>query len=109
MSQASDTSLEPRKPSRTARVAQGLGIAAIGLTVTGVVLSQIGLPAMVGFRLFTLAILLGVVAALSGVVAIVLTRGGGAGRQQALVGTGLGVLMLVIVGALRLARQTRRD
>jgi hypothetical protein len=97
MSHATDTSLEGTKPSRTARAAQWLGVSALGLTVAGVLLSQIGLPAMVGFRLFTLAILLGLIAAISGIVGIVFTRGGVAGRSQALVGTGLGLLMLLIV------------
>jgi len=88
---------EATRSSRTAGIAQWLGVSAVGLTVAGVLLSQVGLPAMVGFRLFTLAILLGVIALLCGLVGIFLTRGGVAGRQKALIGAGLGVLMLAIV------------
>lgn len=90
---------EANRSSRTAGISKWLGIAAISLTVTGVLLSQLGLPAMVGFRLFTLAILLGVVALVCGIVGLFLTRGDVGGRTQALIGSGLGVLMLVIVVA----------
>jgi uncharacterized protein (DUF1499 family) len=84
--------------SRTARVAQWLGLSAPVLTIAGVGLSQAGLPAMVGFRLFTLAILLGLVALVVGIVGVVLTRGGVGGRGQALTGIACGVLMIAIVG-----------
>ena len=91
--------------SRTAAIAQWLGIAAIALTVAGVLLSQLGLPAMVGFRLFTLAILLGVIGLLVGFVGVFLTRGRVGGRQKAWVGLGLGPTMLptVVVAPARAA------
>jgi uncharacterized protein (DUF1499 family) len=88
---------EATRSSRTARIAQWLGVAALALSAVGVLLSQLGLPAMAGFRLFTLAILLGVVGLLCGLAGLFTTRGGVAGRQQALAGIGLGAIMIAIV------------
>jgi len=85
------------RSSRTARAAQLIGVAAPVLTLGGIGLSQLGMPAMVGFRLFTLAILLGLVALLVGIVGLFLTRGGVGGRNHALTGIALGVAMLAVV------------
>jgi uncharacterized protein (DUF1499 family) len=93
----SDSTEAAPKTSRTAKVASWLGIAAPVLSVGGVLLSQLGLPAMVGFRLFTLAILLGLLALLVGLVGLITTRGGVGGRGQALLGIGMGVVMLAVV------------
>ena len=86
------------QPSRVAVIAKWIGIAAPALTVLGILLSQLGLPAMVGFRFFTLAILLGLIALALGAAGVFATRGGRPGRTDALIGIGSGVLMVLIVG-----------
>jgi uncharacterized protein (DUF1499 family) len=93
----SDATPPSSRSSRTARIAQFFGIGAPALTILGIALSQIGLPAMVGFRLFTLAILLGLVALVLGGIGLFVTRGGVGGRSQALMGIAGGALMLLVV------------
>jgi hypothetical protein len=85
------------KRSRTARIALWLGAGGPALTLVGILLSQLGLPPMIGFRFFTFALLLGLLALLVGAVAIFLTRGGVGGRRDALTGLGLGILMVLVV------------
>ena len=83
--------------SRTATIAAALGIGGPAATVVGVILSQLGAPALTGFSLFQLGILCGLLALILGVVGLFLTRGGALGRPRAWTGVGLGVLMIGIV------------
>ena len=83
--------------SRTARAAQVLGIAAPVLTLVGVGLAQVGVPALVGFAIFAVAILVGLIALVLGLIGLFLTRGDGGGRRQAFVGIAMGCLMVVLV------------
>ena len=85
------------RPSRTASVAAGFGIAGPAVTLVGIGVSQAGAPAMAGFSLFQLGILFGLLALIFGLVGLFLTRGGTGGRARALTGLGLGSLMLLFV------------
>jgi len=88
---------ETAKSSKAATLAAGAGIGAPAVTLIGIALVQLGAAPMVGFRLFTFGILLGLVAVLVGGFGLYATRGGVAGRSKALTGLGLGLLMVVIV------------
>lgn len=83
--------------SRTATIAAGLGIAGPVVTVVGVAAAQAGAPAMAGFGLFQLGILCGLLALISGGIAVFLTRGGVGGRGRAYLALGLGVTMILVV------------
>ena len=90
--------MDSGQTSKTASVAGALGLGAVLLAVLGVLLAQIGLPGMVGFRTFTLGLLVGVIALILGAIAIFLTRGGRPGRQRAWMGLGGGIVMIALVG-----------
>ncbi len=83
--------------SRIARAAQVLGIAAPALTLVGIGLTQVGMPALIGFATFAFSILIGLIALVLGLIGLFLTRGDGGGRRQALVGIAMGCLMIVLV------------
>ena len=84
----------PAKSSRTASIARILGISAPVLTVVGVGLCQIGLPPMIGFGMFAVAILLGLIALVLGVIGLFLARGDATGRVHAITGLAMGALMV---------------
>jgi uncharacterized protein (DUF1499 family) len=85
--------------SRVARTARFLGFAALTLFVVGPASIQfLGVDGFVGFRVFGLGILLGLLAFLLGVLGLFLTRSAAyrAGRRQAWIGAGIGALILGI-------------
>jgi uncharacterized protein (DUF1499 family) len=87
-------------PSRVATVAAAAAWAALGLAFLGPALVQIGLVSpFVGFRVFGLGLLAGVIAVLLGAVGLWLTRpaAGRAGRGKAAQGLGVGALTLVLI------------
>ena len=85
--------------SRVASISLVLGLIGVALFVGGPVLIQVGaLAPELGFRLFLLGALLGVLALLFGAVGLVLTRGkAGSGRNNALSGAVLGLVLVGIV------------
>jgi uncharacterized protein (DUF1499 family) len=83
--------------SRVARTARFLGFAALTLFVLGPASIQLlGVDGFVGFRIFGLGVLLGLLAFLLGVLGLFLTRSAAyrAGRRQAWIGAGIGALIL---------------
>jgi uncharacterized protein (DUF1499 family) len=85
--------------SRVARIAGVLGVVALALFVVGPVAVQLSaVDGFVGFRIFGLGVLLGLLAFLLGVLGLVFTRASAyrAGRRHAWIGTGLGALILGI-------------
>ncbi len=87
----------PARTSRAATFAAGLGFAGPSLALAGVLMSQLGAPAMSGFRLFLLGSLSGLSALAIGGVGLLLTRRGVGGRRRAQTGVGLGALMVAIL------------
>lgn len=89
-------------PSRLARIAGGLGIAGVAVFLAGPVAVQIGvLSPFLGFRLFLLGVLFGLLALLLGIGGLWATRSGSgrSGRARAWFGLGAGALMLAVVAA----------
>jgi uncharacterized protein (DUF1499 family) len=85
--------------SRVARIAGVLGFVALALFAVGPAAVQLDLvDGFVGFRVFGLGVLLGLLALLLGVLGLVFTRASAyrAGRRQAWIGAGLGALILGI-------------
>lgn len=92
--------------SRAANLAGKLGALAVLAFLLGPALAQLGLASpFVAFRVFTLGVLLGLVALLVGAVGVWVTRGtaGPGGRQQALFGSGVGAAIVGTVLAVVLA------
>jgi len=86
--------------SRVASAARLVGLAAVGLFALGPLTIQLGLASpFVGFRIFGIGLLAGIVALLLGLVGLVTTRtaSGRAGRAQALTGLLLGVVVVACV------------
>ncbi len=85
--------------SRTATLSLQLGIAAIALLVLGPALCQVGAGPMIGFYIFGVGLLCGLIALPLGAIGLWLTRPAAhkSGRGQALCGSGLGILVLAIV------------
>ncbi len=91
-------------PSRVETLAAGLGIAGAVALAAGPLAIQLGaVVAFVGFRIFGLGLLLGLLALVVGAFGLWRTRAaaGRPGRERAAVGAGLGlaILAIVIVGA----------
>jgi hypothetical protein len=87
-------------PSRVATLAAALGLAAALAFVLGPAAIQIGaVSPFVGFRIFGLGLLLGVLALVFGAVGLWRTRAsaGRHGRRRAVVGTVLGLTIVAIV------------
>jgi len=92
--------------SRAANLAAKIGALAALAFVLGPALAQLGLASpFVAFRIFTLGVLLGLVALLVGAAGVWATRGatGPGGRQQALFGSGVGAVIVGTVLAVLLA------
>jgi hypothetical protein len=93
-------------PSRVAVWAQRLGLAGLALFVLGPLINHLpGVPPMAGFATFGLGLLDGLLALLVGSIALWITRpaSGVAGRGAALVGTGIGAGLFVVVVAINSA------
>ena len=88
---------ESARSSRTATLARIVGIAGPAVALLGIALVQMGAPPMVGFGMFALGILCGLIALITGSIGLYTTRGGVQGRAKALIGLCLGALMIVIV------------
>lgn len=87
-------------PSRVAVLAQRLALAGLVLFVLGPLINRLpGVPPMAGFLTFGLGLLDGLLALLLGSIALWFTRpaSGVPGRRAALVGTGIGLAMFVVV------------
>jgi uncharacterized protein (DUF1499 family) len=87
-------------PSRVATLAAALGLAAAVAFVLGPAAIQIGaVSPFVGFRIFGLGLLLGVLALVCGTAGLWRTRAaaGRHGRRRAVVGMGLGLTIVAIV------------
>jgi uncharacterized protein (DUF1499 family) len=91
------TTTDGAKSSRAAALAGAIGIGGPAVTLIGIVLTQVGAAPMIGFGLFQLGILFGLVAIVAGGIGLYTTRGGVPGRQKAWLGLVLGVGMVVIV------------
>lgn len=92
-----ETAPPPTRSSRVARIAGRVGIAAPSLAVIGIGLAQLGAPPLLGFALFALAVLVGLIALVLGGIGIFLTGGDATGRRRAFTGVGLGILMIAAV------------
>jgi len=88
---------------RSARIAAALGAAGLLAFAAGPALAQLGLAsAFVAFRIFGLGLLFALLALVGGGVGLWQTRPAAArrGRELALIGAGLGLLPLLVAGAL---------
>jgi len=86
--------------ARTAQIARGLGIAAIVALAAGPALAQLGVGTpFLDFRIFSLRILLGILALILGVIGLAQTRPstGRGGRTSAVVGIVLGLVPIAVV------------
>jgi len=93
----------PERRALSATIAQGLGVLALLLVAFGAVgASQEWIPGFIGFRIFGVGLLLGVVALLAGLVGLARTSAGSGrvGRARAGVGAILGGLLTVLLIAL---------
>jgi uncharacterized protein (DUF1499 family) len=90
-----------QKPSLLARLAAGLGCGGAGAFALGPLAVQLSLLSpFIGFRVFALGLLLGLSALLLGLAALWTTRpaSGRGGRGAALLGAGLGAVIVGIAG-----------
>ena len=90
---------EAMRDARAATIAAAAGIGGPAVTLVGIALVQLSAPPMVGFLLFQLGILLGLTALVAGGIGLYATRegAGAGGRTKALIGVGLGVVMIAVV------------
>lgn len=85
-------------PSRAATWALRIGSVGLALLAIGPLLIHLGLASpFLGFRIFGLGLLLGLITLVVSGIGLWRTRGGRPGRPQALAGFGLGALVLAIV------------
>ena len=90
--------------SRVASTAAGLGLAGVVASALGPGAAMLGVvPPLIGFALLALGLLFGALAVVVGLVGLWSTRAasGLAGRGRALTGLGLGLLLVLAIGASR--------